>query len=85
MVGTSEVPARAQAFIKSLEDQQATLGAVNNSLELELVTGRCLSPFADWLPEESKQLEFHVLKPSEGTQLCSAHIPYQHEMIVPCA
>lgn len=78
MVGTCEVPARAQVFIKSLEDQQATLEAVNNSSELELVTGRSLSPFAEWLPEESKQLEFHVLKPSEGVKIQGVCVMLPH-------
>lgn len=80
MVGSAEVPDRAVNFIESLKAQQAALGAANSSLELQLVTARCLSPFADWLPEESKELEFHVVKPSTGTQILSVDIalPVHH-------
>ena len=69
MLASSEVPDRAGKLHESLKSQQNALGVANSSSELVLVTGRCQSPFADWLPEESKELEFHVLKPPVGLSL----------------
>lgn len=70
----TKVPTPAANFIVDLSGQQDELCAANWSQDLEMVTGHCTSPFADWLPEESKQCEFHVLKPPAGMQYCPYHL-----------
>ena len=65
----SQVPKPARMVIQELAGQQAELEAPNTTPGLTIVPGRFESPFAEWLPEKSKQCEFHVLKPPAGTFL----------------
>ena len=62
----AQVPTPATEVIQQLEGQQAELGGLDTAADLAIVTGHFESPFAEWLPEKSKQCEFHVLKPPIG-------------------
>jgi hypothetical protein len=68
MVGSAKLPEPAAAVMRQLADQQAELAAPNGKNVIEAVKGRFFSPMSAFLPSESCECEFYVLKPPKGVQ-----------------
>jgi hypothetical protein len=63
-----ELPLPAAAVVDELKQsgQKAKIVAMNSSVHVECVAAHFTSPMEEFLPRESKQCRFSVLKPPKG-------------------